>query len=257
MMPDKKPTVNVLVDFLTGITFVLVKSGTFLMGIPDSEKIRDEDAPQHQVTLSNDFYIGKYEVTQRQWETVMGENPSQFEDCPDCPVENVNYFEIQEFIRRLNQQSNSKKGKKLHFRLPSEAEWEYACRAGTATAFTFGENLSTDQANYDGNYPYRQFGKGEYREKTALVGSFPPNAWGIHDMHGNVWEWCRDWYCEYPDSAVRDPLGQCSDGRKVIRGGSWYFNAESARSGRRYTHHPEDRGPSLGFRLVCVVGPIE
>ncbi len=244
-------TDSIWIEPFTSMEFVLIPAGKFLMGIPDAEKIRDEDAPLHPVRISKDFFIGKYEVTQGQWLAIMNENPSKFQDCGlDCPVENVNWFEVQEFIKRLNQTVAETTSAEIKFRLPAEAEWEYACRAGTETPFSTGQNLTTGQANYDGNYPYPNFPAGIYRDSPVKVGSFPPNPWGVYDMHGNVWEWCQDWYCPYPANEVVDPVGNCDSGKRVIRGGSWYFNAESARSGRRYTHSPEDRGPSLGFRLV-------
>lgn len=143
---------------------------------------------------------------------------------PNLPVEEVNYFEVQEFLRRLNTGATGR------YRLPTEAEWEYACWAGAKT-----ESFSTDDANYDGRYPLPGQKPGIYRETTTPAGSFHPNRWGIYDMHGNVWEWCST---------------DASPALKVIRGGSWYFNADSARCGLRYTHRPQDRGFSLGFRVV-------
>jgi sulfatase modifying factor 1 len=170
------------------------------------------------------------EVTQEQWTAVMGSNPSHFHGR-DLPVESVTWFEVQEFLRRLNASNEGQ------FRLPTEAEWEYACRAGSTGSYSFGEKLSTTMANYDGRAP-------------KPVASFPANAWGLYDMHGNVWEWCADEYCPYPSSEVSDPFQACGSPYKVIRGGSWYFGADSARSALRYTHEPELRGFSIGFRVV-------
>ena len=230
----------------TGVAFVLIRSGTFMMGTASSEAGQRRLDHYHKVELTRPYYMAKYEVTQSQWKQIMHYNPSHFSALGDSfPVENINWYEAQDFIKKLDTLNSN-----YVFNLPTEAQWEYACRAGTTTPFYTGENLTTDQANYDGNFPYLQFPKGIFINRTARVGSFKPNAWGLYDMHGNVWEWCRDWYCEYPKSFVKDPLGDCESGLKVIRGGSWYFNAESARSGRRYTHHPEDRGFSLGFRLI-------
>jgi formylglycine-generating enzyme required for sulfatase activity len=175
------------------------------------------------------FFIGMYEVTQREWIAVMDSNPSHFRSSLDAPVEEVNWYDTQEFLRRLNVNASGT------YRLPTEEEWEYACRAGTDTAYAFGDRLSTDDANYDGRYPLPGQAPGIYRGSTTPVGSFRPNRWGIYDMHGNVWEWC---------STDATPT------LKVIRGGSWYFNADSARCGLRYTHRPQDRGFSLGFRVV-------
>jgi formylglycine-generating enzyme required for sulfatase activity len=233
----------------TGMEFVLVPAGEFMMGSPDDEIDRKPDEAQHRVRITRDFYLGKYEVTQGEWGRIMGENPSHFKDCGSrCPVERVSWYRVQGFIARLSDISRSGA-----FRLPTEAEWEYACRAGTATPFSTGKNLTTDQANYDGNYPYPGEPKGIYREKTMPVGRFLPNAWGLYDMHGNVWEWCEDDYCDYPSGPAVNPLGRCEAEKKVIRGGSWYFNATNARSARRYTHAPHDVGFSLGFRLVHEV----
>jgi sulfatase modifying factor 1 len=155
----------------------------------------------------------------------------------------VNFQEVQVFLRRLNAQAAG------GFRLPTEAEWEYACRAGTTTPFSTGMNLTTDEANVHGSYPYADGKPGVYRGGPTPVGSFAPNAWGLFDMHGNVWEWCQDWHCPYGGS-VTDPLGQCPSNLRVLRGGSWAFGADSARCALRYTHAPGDRGPSLGFRVA-------
>ncbi|MGE0884556.1 MAG: formylglycine-generating enzyme family protein [Blastocatellales bacterium] len=229
-----------------GMKFVLIPAGSFRMGTPLTEPERESNETPHKVRLTRAFYLGAYEVTQGQWEKVMGNNPSHFNNCgSDCPVERVNYYDVQHFIEKLQKLSGN-----FRFRLPTEAEWEYACRAGTKTPFNTGNKLTTNQANYNGRFPYNRNPKGQNREKTLPVGSFPPNAWGLYDMHGNVWEWCQDWFCPYPKRAVFDPVGNCQTELKVIRGGSWAFNAQSARSGLRYTHRPQDLGYSLGFRLV-------
>ena len=230
----------------TGMEFVLVRAGAFVMGSPDGEAGRGGDETQHRVEITHDFYLGRHEVTQREWAKVMGSNPSHFRQCGnDCPVESVSWRTAQQFIAKLNAMS---KGAPL--RLPTEAEWEYSCRAGTQTPFNTGENLTTDQANYDGNHPYKGHSPGRFLERPSPVGAFPPNDWGLHDMHGNVWEWCQDDYCPYPDGDAKDPVARCGGLERVIRGGSWYFNAESARSALRYTHAPGDSGFSLGLRLA-------
>ncbi|HEX3109032.1 MAG TPA: formylglycine-generating enzyme family protein, partial [Thermoanaerobaculia bacterium] len=141
------------------------------------------------------------------------------------------WYDVQTFLQRLNARREG------HFRLPTEAEWEYACRAGTTTAYSFGDRLTANVAKYDSHRP-------------ALVASYVPNRWGLYDMHGNVWEWCADEYCPYPDHEVRDPVNRCGSRFKVIRGGSFYFAADSARSALRYTHEPQWRGFSIGFRVV-------
>lgn len=232
-------------DTLTGMNFQKIKPGEFLMGLQD-----DSTAALHSVRITKPFFISRNEVTQKQWRTIMDTNPSQFKDCgDDCPVENVNWFEIKKFIEKLNARTG------LKFRLPTEAEWEYVCRAGTSTAFNTGDVLTTDQANYDGHWPYGNIPKGIFRGKPLPVGSFAPNAWNIYDMHGNVWEWCEDDFCPYSNATESNPLRICNADKKIIRGGSWYFGADIARSGRRYTHMPQDRGPSLGFRLVREITP--
>jgi formylglycine-generating enzyme required for sulfatase activity len=235
---------------LTEMTFVRIPAGDFEMGSPAGEPQRSPDEKLHKVRISRSFYLAQKEVTQAQWQKVMGTNPSWFQSCgAKCPVEKVNWYEAKEFIRRLNQRSN------MGFRLPTESEWEYACRAGTRTAFSTGENLTADQANYDGSYPYAKFAKGKNRGTTTPVGSFSPNAWGIFDLHGNVWEWTSDLYCPYPDDEVTDPHPNCDSEMRVIRGGSWYFGADSARSALRYTHRPQDSGFSIGFRLAADRSP--
>jgi formylglycine-generating enzyme required for sulfatase activity len=191
--------------------------------------------------------LGKYQVTQEEWAAVMRENPSRFKGDDRLPVENVSWNDCQEFIKRLNGRKDG-----YVYRLPSEAEWEYACRAGTTTPFSFGETLTTAQANYDGNYPYGGGPKGEYRKKTTRVGSFPPNAWGLHDMHGNVWEWCQDgWYENYDgaptDGRVRE---QDSDNVRVVRGGSWLDYAGGCRSALRNRGAPDYRDGFVGVRLA-------
>lgn len=237
----------------TGMAFVRIPPGKFLMGTPVSKVGQLKLGRSHEVEITRAFYIGKYEVTQGEWQQIMGDNPSHFKALGDnFPVENINWHEAQTFIRLLNELNPP-----YRFALPTEAQWEYACRAGTSTPFNTGENLSSDDANYDGRYPYRKFPKGHYRNQPTAVGSFPANGWGLHDMHGNVWEWCADWFCEYPAEPAKDPFGECETDLKVIRGGSWYFNAESARSARRYTHNPVDRGFSLGFRLVREVVAVD
>ena len=200
------------------------------MGSPQTEPGHRPDERQHPVTIAKPFEISATEITQRQWTAIMGRNPSHFRDDPDAPVEQVTWYDAQEFIRRLNARGHG------HYRLPTEAEWEYACRAGTTTAYNTGRYLSSSLANYDARYPLKNEPPGIYRGRTMRVKSFPPNAWGVYDMHGNVWEWCDS---EYGDS-----------GLKVIRGGSWYFDADSARSALRYTHAPYLKGFSIGFRVV-------
>jgi formylglycine-generating enzyme required for sulfatase activity len=227
---------------------VFVQGGTFTMGSPESEPERSSGEVQHQVTLSS-FYIGKYEVTQGQWKAVMGSNPSYFKDKGDnYPVERVSWNDVQEFLWKLNAATGKR------YRLPTEAEWEYACRAGSTTPFNTGNNLTTSQANYDGNYPYNGNAKGTYLQRTQPVGSYSPNAWGIYDMHGNVWEWCSDWYGDYSTSAQTNPPGPSSGSLRVLRGGSWNYDAESCRSALRYgsfPFYPDYDSYGGGFRVVA------
>jgi formylglycine-generating enzyme required for sulfatase activity len=240
-VPDLPPLWS---DPLTGMEFVLVRPGSFRMGTPPDEGQREEGERPHTVQLTHAFYLGRYEVTQGEWQAVMGANPSAFADCgPRCPVETVSWFAVQAFIERLNARS------RLAFRLPTEAEWEYACRAGGSEAFGRSSSLSSRDANIHGDFPYNA-PKGTFRGQPTPVGYFKPNPWGFYDMSGNVWEWMQDAHCPYPDGFVTDPVGECASERKVIRGGSWLFDGASARCGLRYTHRPQDDGYSLGLRLA-------
>ena len=230
-------------DRFTSMQFVLLGPGTFQMGTPADEAEREPQEVPHEVTLSP-FYMSRYEVTQAEWQRVTGHNPSQFQDCgPRCPVENVNWFEVQQFLRQLNAESQP------GFRLPTEAEWEFACRAGGALPFGNTAALSARDANISGEFPYNA-PKGVFRGTPTPVGQFPANPWGFFDMSGNVWEWTEDWHCPYSADRQVNPVGRCGSDTHVIRGGSWLFNGASARCGLRYTHHPQDRGYSLGVRLV-------
>jgi formylglycine-generating enzyme required for sulfatase activity len=231
----------------TGMEFVRIEAGSFAMGTPADEPMREAQEVLHTVTLTEPLWLGRAEVTQGEWERVMGENPSRFVDCgPRCPVETVSYVEIEAFVAALAELTGER------FRLPTEAEWEYACRAGSTSAFGVGERIGSDVANFDGSDPYPGAEPGPYLERPTPVGSYPPNAWSLYDMNGNVWEWTEDDHCPYPEGPVVDPLARCDSGLRVIRGGSWYFGPDSARCGLRYTHRPVDDGPSLGFRLVRV-----
>ena len=229
-----------------GMRFVLIPAGSFTMGSPASEPKRFDDERQHRVSISRAFYMQITEVTQGQWREVMGDNPSHFKNCgDDCPVEKISWYDVQSFIRRLNEREGTKK-----YRLPTEAEWEYACRAGTSTPFFFGGCLSTDEANFDANYPMPGCPKGRYLGKPIPVDSFPPNAWGLYGMHGNVWEWCQDWYGPYPLDNVTDPTGSPSGKKRVLRGGSWRCDARCSRSANRGWGFPGCRNNYFGFRVA-------
>jgi uncharacterized protein (TIGR02996 family) len=228
------------------MTFSWIPPGTFLMGSPPNEESRFDDETQHRVTLTRGFYLGIHPVTQAQWRAVMGSNPSNFKG-DDRPVEQVSWDDCQDFCAKLGQVT----GKRC--RLPTEAEWEYACRAGTTTPFSFGATISTVQVNYDGNRTYGKGKKGVTRKQTTSVGSFPPNAWGLYDMHGNVWEWCADWYGPYPTGDITDTQGSNNGDARVLRGGSWYCNPLRCRSAGRRWDAPDYRYGNFGCRVVLCL----
>jgi formylglycine-generating enzyme required for sulfatase activity len=222
-----------------GMEFILIPAGSFTMGADKNfEAADDDETPQHRVSISKPFYLGKYEVTQAQWTAVMGSNPSNFKDRSN-PVEHVSWDDVQVFIRRLNQQEGHNR-----YRLPTEAEWEYAARAGSTGAYSFG-----DDADSLGRYGW--YG-GNSGGKTHPVGQKEPNAWGLYDMHGNVFEWVQDWYGTgyYSNSPVNDPGGPSSGSFRVIRGGGWNFIAQGCRSGLRFNYSPAYRHFIIGFRLA-------
>ncbi len=237
---------KIFVSPTLGAKFVLIPAGTFTMGSPSNEPGRDNDETQHRVTLSKPFYMQTTEVTQGQWKAVMGNNPSYFKNYgDDCPVEQVSWNDVHEFIRILNQREGTDK-----YRLPTEAEWEYVARAGTTTPFHTGNCLSTDLANSQGFLPLSGCPRGRDRERTIRVGSFPPNDWGLYDMHGNVREWVQDWTGNYPNAHVTDPTGPSGGIFRVIRGGGWFYDARRCRSAIRDFNAPDYRDDSLGFRLA-------
>jgi formylglycine-generating enzyme required for sulfatase activity len=281
--PSAKEIINSI-----GMKLMCIPSGTFTMGSPKKEqdeaiedhekiigkKISDalragyrSEGPQHEVQISKEFWLGIHEVTQKQWREVMGRNPSWFcadgggkdvvkgMDTDDFPVENVSWDEAQGFLKRLSAlKQEQDAGRK--YRLPTEAEWEYACRAGAKTyqVFTFGHSLSSTQANFNGNHPCGDAAKGPYLEQARKVGSYEENAFGLMDMHGNVWEWCADWYDKnyYTNSPRADPAGPAETGLRVIRGGGWFSNGISCRSAFRFWAAPGERNPVLGFRVAAV-----
>ncbi len=223
-------------DSTTGMKFTLIKAGSFMMGSPENESGRKKDEAQHNVTISKDYFMGIYEVTQSEWEAIMGDNPSWNYKCSKCPVEKVSWEDAQTFVKKMN--SKTKKGK---YRLPTEAEWEYAARAGTKTTFHTGRRLEKTEANIS-------FTKG----KTVPVGSYTPNHWGLYDMYGNVFEWCSDWYGTYDSTAKSDPKGPDHGSERVHRGGSWNTRAYLCRSANRLKTKSTDRVTSIGIRLVYI-----
>jgi len=256
------PSKEVEAEVALTLEVVQIPKGTFLMGTAEGEEHSDDDEyPQHPVTV-DEFFMGKYPVTQAQWRAVatlpkiehdLDPDPSQFKG-KNRPVEQVSWHEAVEFCQRLSQATG------LDYRLPSEAEWEYACRAGTTTPFAFGDTLTTNLANYDGNYTLGHNLKGEYREQTTPVGSFPANGFGLYDMHGNVWEWCADpWHDNYQ--------GAPSDGRpwldkdatkhrRPVRGGSWYNSPRNCRCAVRSGYIQGARSHVIGFRVRCSVAQV-
>ena len=242
--PPSSATVKKITNSL-GMEFVYIEPGTFIMGSPPDEYERQDDEVQHRVLLTKGYYMQVTEVTQGQWISVMGSNPSGFSNCGgDCPVEQVTGEDAQEFIRKLNQREGH-----IVYRLPTEAEWEYACRAGKGTPFNKGSCISIYQANYNGNYPYPGCPKGQYRKAPIKVGSLSPNEWGLYDMHGNVWEYCQD--CgEYPSATVTDPAGNGYE----RRGGGFADSARCCRSAFKGSRNIAARIDSIGFRIVMNPG---
>jgi formylglycine-generating enzyme required for sulfatase activity len=239
-----------------GLDLMAILGGSFKMGAPNGESDSPEnERPQHQVTLQP-FYLGRYAVTQAQWQMVAGyksegrelnADPSAFKR-DNRPVENVSWEDAQEFCKRLSKHSGKP------YRLPSEAEWEYACRAGTETPFHFGATISPELANYDGTSTYKNSPKGKFRGETSDVGSFPANDWGLHDMHGNVFEWCQDnWYSNYEGAPIDGSawLTGNENDTHIIRGGSWNDDSRACRSACRYYNTPDYRNDFVGFRLAC------
>jgi formylglycine-generating enzyme required for sulfatase activity len=240
-----------------GLDMILVPAGTFWMGSPDDEPDRSEDeGPQHEVNVSS-FFMGRYPVTQAQWRFVaaltpgsreLDLDPSNFKE-DKRPVEQVSWYDAVEFCDRLAQHTGRP------YRLPSEAEWEYACRSGTVTPFYFGKTLTTEIANYDGNYTYNDGPKGEYREETTPVDQFEiANAFGLCDMHGNVFEWCQDHWHENYEGAPTDGsawLSANENASRVSRGGSWRDYPRHCRSAYRFYDTPDNRYFNIGFRVVC------
>jgi formylglycine-generating enzyme required for sulfatase activity len=237
---------------ITPTEMVRINGGTFTMGSPAKEPGRsDSEGPQRQVTVSS-FFMGKYEVTQKEYQEVMGTNPSNFKG-DNLPVENVSWFDAVEYCNKRSQREGLTPAYTINgtnvtwnrsangYRLPTEAEWEYACRAGTTTAYNTGANIDNNTGWYKDNS----------NNTTHPVGQNPANAWGLNDMHGNVWEWCLDWYGRYSSNAQTDPIGASSGANRVIRGGCWNTSAQYVRSANRNNRYtPSNRYSFLGFRVA-------
>ena len=247
-----------------GMKLTLIPAGKFVMGSPADEAERDPEELQHEVTITKPFYLGVFEVTQREYEKVTGKNPSHFKKLEsDQPVEQVRWTEAADFCNRLSNNADEKKAGRV-YRLPTEAEWEYACRAGTTTAYHHGAGLSAKLANFDGRFPFGGADKGAYLQKPAKVGSYAPNAWGLYDMHGNVAEWCADWYDPdyYKTSPKENPPGPAKgvlytgfakDYFHVVRGGCWNDEAQACRSAYRFRLQSGEQYRWVGLRVLCEV----
>lgn len=221
-----------------------IMPGTFMMGSPKKEVDRENDETQHKVTLSHGFWLADTTCTQELWQAVMRENLSHFKGQKELPVENVTWNMCQEFCSRINKVVPS-----LQLRLPTEAQWEYACRAGTVTPFSFGDNITTEHVNFDGDNPYNNASKGVYREQTVAVRALPCNQWGLYQMHGNVWEWCAAWSGKYASGPVTDPEGLQKSEVHVLRGGGWFDDGGAVRSAFRLRFDPGSRYINTGFRF--------
>ena len=230
----------------SGIEFVRIEPGTFTMGSPKGEVGRGSDERQREVTISAPYWLAKCPVTNAQYrdfvEATGHRAPNRWDDAqfshPDQPVVGVSWWDASEFCRWIEG------------RLPTEAQWEYACRAGTTTPFAIGDgnNISSELANFDGNCPYGDAKKGPSLQQPSLVGTYEPNAWGLHDMHGNVWEWCLDWYGAYQDGNVTDPEGPMFGAGRLLRGGAWSWDGRRCRSASRFRFWTGIRIAFLGFR---------
>jgi formylglycine-generating enzyme required for sulfatase activity len=244
-----------------GMTFVRIEPGSFVMGSPKDEPHRNAGETQHRVTLTKAFYIQTTEVTAGQWRQIMGKGllgmfgRGRGSEPADLPMTRICWFDVQSFLKKINKREEG------HYRLPTEAEWEYAARAGTTSIYNWGDGIDCGNAMFANNrHKYNQC-RTYVLEHTlpvdgpAPVKSYPPNAWGLYDMHGNVWEWCRDWFGPYPKGEVIDPQGPVKGTHRVRRGGSWFSNAYVCRSANRAYGHPASRLQTTGFRLVWTEAP--
>ncbi|WP_322744719.1 formylglycine-generating enzyme family protein [Cuspidothrix issatschenkoi] len=247
---QRQPHINryFVEDLGNGVTLemAVIPGGTFMMGSPENEEGRwTNESPQHQVTVSS-FFMGKYPVTEAQYQAIMGTNPYGFKGS-NRPIESISWNDAVAFCQELSQRAGR------NYRLPSEAEWEYACRAGTTTPFHFGETITTDLANYDGKYTYGYGIEGINREETTVISNFRiANNFGLYDMHGNIWEWCLDdWVDSYNNALTNGNAMTNSSLFKVLRGGSWFNNPADCRSARRFFYVANCAYSVSGFRVVC------
>ncbi|MDQ8192017.1 formylglycine-generating enzyme family protein [Roseibacillus persicicus] len=268
--PAQEPTLLSSWTNSLGIKLVPIPAGEFQMGSPPSEEGRGKDEDQVTVTISKPFLMMESEVTQAQWEKIMGTTIQEQIDSkvgpigrgaklvakasalgPSQPMSFVNWADANAFCLKLTklEKESGTLPPDLSYQLPTEAQWEYACRAGTTTVFHFGNTLSAEQANFYGKKPYGIEKEGLYREKTTPVKSFSANPWGLYDMHGNLYEWCADWYADQASGGL-DPRGPDTGDGRIIRGGTWNRVANSCRSAYRYSSGPESRSYNIGFRII-------
>jgi len=248
-----------------GMKLVEIPAGEFMMGSADADKqAREDEKPQHLVKITKPFHLGQFEVTQAEYEQVTGVNPSWFSpngggqkkvdghDTGRFPVESVSWEQAAEFCEKLSELP-AEKAAGRRYRLPTEAEWQYACRAGTATVFHYGDSLTSTQANMNGRFPYGDAASGPYLGRTSEVGSYKPNAFGLYDMHGNVAEACSDWFgrAYYSESSTDDPQGPEKGSDRVVMGGSWSADAFRCRSAHRRSNATSGAAQYFGFRVVC------
>jgi uncharacterized protein (TIGR02996 family) len=252
-----RPPVPTITNSL-GMKLALIPAGRFLMGSPPEEKGDPDELPRHEVEITRPFFLGVYQVKQSEYEAVMEDNPSGFQSEPGGPrhpVESVTWNDAVAFCARLSARRAEKKAG-LVYRLPTEAVWEYACRAGTTTPFWWGETADSTRANFDGNYPWGGALKDRYVQHTMPVGSYPPNPWGLFDMHGNLREWVADLYDEkwYQRGPTQDPCNQNKGDRRILRGGSWFAMARNCRAADRDSWAPDRDNNKYGFRIACAAG---
>ena len=234
---------------------VWIQPGKFIMGSPLAEQDRSpNEGPATMAIISRGFWMSKYETTQQEYELVMGNNPSASAGDAMRPVERVSWDDATNYCCRLTirERAAGRLPSGYAYRLPTEAEWEYCCRAGATTATAYGDSISSAQANFNGTSPLGATAVGLYLKNTTKVGSYAPNAWGLYDMHGNVWEWCSDWHGPYPGGTVSDPRGAITSRGRVLRGGSWFDRGGNCRSATRDFSRPYGKDSYVGFRPVLA-----